>query len=104
MRISCQTCRVLVGYIKKLLGAGLTRTAKCLITWQLVPAPFTPAGQAPIVFLPQGFGRGQLLRLQFVSIRFHIVKYLGDVLEGFTAFIELFGDDSESENGKNCTN
>lgn len=42
---------------------SLNKTAKYLITWQLVPTPFTPAGQVPIVFLPQGFGRGQLLRL-----------------------------------------
>jgi hypothetical protein len=32
------------------------KTAKYLITWQLVPAPFTPAGQAPIVSSLKGSG------------------------------------------------
>lgn len=61
------------GYIKTPPGLKLKQNHQVLDYLVIIPNPFTPVGQVPIVFLPQGFGRGQLLRLHIQYFILQIV-------------------------------
>lgn len=62
-----------MGYIKTIPLQTINENCQVFDYLTVSPASSAPAGQAPIVFLPQGFGRGQLLRLH---ISFLLLHYL----------------------------